>query len=136
MLRQIRKNFTVCASVSLVHFHHARKDVSVFRFCKGSNCFFAWKRLKSKFTQVAEMMFSVFFKRFASVPYIPIMLIATVLRLRIVKVSAAGGRRRNIRNFRADFFDNIRNAVFIYCCIFRTVVIITVERFNFIITAY
>ena len=70
--------------------------------------------LKTELTGIAEKVFAVIRKRFFSVPYVPVMAVAAVGVLRVVKAAAAGRRSGPVEGLRILHLQDLGDDVFIH----------------------
>ncbi len=92
IFRDAIENFAVASGIFLMGFHDGREDVAVALLGKLLHRLQRRERLEPEFRAETEEMLAIFRERLAAVPYLPVMHIAFVLRVRLLE-AATGGRR-------------------------------------------
>ena len=90
-LGQVGDNPAVGGGVALVLLHHIGEDIPVFGSGEGLDGFHAGEALETELGDVAEQVVAVVGEGLQTVPHIPVVHIAPVGVLGLVKAAAAGG---------------------------------------------
>ena len=118
-LLHVAHDDTVGIVVALVLLHDVGEQVAVLRQSESFDGLHGREGLESELGQITEAEFTILCKGFATVPDVPVMDVAAVFIVRVVKTAAGGRTGRNVRSLRIVFHHHAWNDVLVHGEIIR-----------------